>query len=271
MATTGERGAVMRIEAQVAVVTGASSGIGAALVRRLAAQGVAVGLTARRAEPMRALAEAIRQRGGIAEVEPADAADVEATRAAVRALADRLGPVDLLVANAGVGLRSPADGFSADAVAQTFRVNVLGAAAAIEAVLPTMLERRQGHLVGISSLAGSRGLPGMCAYGASKAALTSLLEGLRIDLHDRGVAVTTVHPGYIRTPMTAGSTRPQPFLIDLEPAVDRILQGIAARQREINFPRRAAALARLGRLLPATVYDPIIRRVMGPAPRSGAD
>ncbi len=268
----GERGPWMRIETRVAVVTGASSGLGAGLARRLAAEGVRVGLTARRQAPLDELAREIRAAGGVAEVVVADAADLEAAGAAVRTLADRLGPVDLLVANAGLGLSTPAVGFSADAVARIFRVNVLGAAAAIEAVLPGMIERRRGHLVGISSLAGARGLPGTCGYSASKAALSSLLEGLRIDLRGRGVAVTTVHPGYIRTPMTAGSARPQPFLMELEPAVERILRGIADRKRVVNFPWPSAALVALGRLLPSALYDPLIVRIMGgtSAPVEGA-
>lgn len=252
----------MRIEGRVAVVTGASSGIGAELARQLAAAGLAVGLTARRTEPMEALASEVRSRGGTAAVATADAADVPATRQAIARLADALGPVDLLVANAGMVLETSAASFSATAVEKMLRVNVVGAAAAIEAVLPGMLERGRGHLVGISSLAGSRGLPGISGYSASKAALSTLLEGLRIDLRGRGVAVTAVHPGYVRTPMIEGTEHRRPFVVPVDRAARRILRGIAARRRVVNFPAPMAAAVALGRWLPGPLYEAAARRLL---------
>src|SRR5262249_22248369 len=179
------------------VVTGASSGIGAELARQLAACGVRVGLTARRSDALNEIAAAIRSAGGTAEVASADAADRSATHAALATLADRLRPIDLLVANAGLGLRPPADRFSADEFERLVRVNLLGASYAIEAVLPGMIERGDGHLVGISSLAARRGMPGAAGYCATKAGLSTLLEGLRVDLRRRGVPATTVHPRYL--------------------------------------------------------------------------
>src|SRR5690606_29984482 len=116
----------------------------------------------------------IRERGGKAVVAVADAADRDATHAAIERLAAELGPVDLLIANAGFALRTPAAGFSASALEAMVRVNLLGAAFAIEAILPAMLARGRGHLVGISSLASYRGLPGPAGYCATKAALSTL-------------------------------------------------------------------------------------------------
>jgi short-subunit dehydrogenase len=254
----------MRINAQVAVVTGASSGLGAELARQLAARGVAVGLTARRVEALEALAGEIRSRGGTAAVAPADAADPSATRLAVRTLAEAHGPIDLLIANAGVALPSPGGRFSAESLDGMVRVNLIGAAYAIDAALPAMLERGRGQIVGISSLAAYRGLPGSVGYSASKAGLTALLEGLRAELRPRGIAVTAVHPGFVRTAMTAGSADPQPFLMDVEPAARIILKGIAARRASIAFPRPTAALATLGRWLPAGISDTLARWVLKP-------
>lgn len=252
------------MKGRIAVVTGASSGIGAELARQLAASGASVGLTARRAEALESLAAEIRGRGGIAAVAPADAADPSATRAALGRIAEALGgPIDLLIANAGLGLSTPAVDFSAADFERMVRVNLLGAAYAIEAVLPGMIRMGRGHLVGISSLAAFRGLPGGSGYGATKAALTTLLEGFRVQLRPRGIAVTAVHPGYIRTPMTEGSTHPQPFLMDVEPAARIILKGIAARRPTVAFPWQTAALMTLARLMPHALYDRAILRAGG--------
>lgn len=252
----------MRIEGEVAAITGASSGLGAEMARQLARAGMRVGLTARRADRLEQLAGEIRAGGGTAAVEAADAADPEATRSALAAIARQLGPVDLLIANAGVAEPTPGIAFPAGAFDRMVRVNLTGAAYAIEAVLPSMVERRRGQIVGVSSLAGYRGLPGSAGYSATKAGLSALLEGLRPELRRHGIAVTTVHPGYVRTEMTAGEARPMPFLMDAEPAVRIILRGIAARRSRVDFPRPMAAFLRLVRLLPDAVYDPMAARLM---------
>jgi short-subunit dehydrogenase len=252
----------MRIKHQVAVVTGASSGIGAELARQLGAAGVKVGLTARRVDQLEAVAGEIRRGGGTSAVAAADAEDAGSTRLVIARLAEALGSVDLLVANAGLGLKTPANRFSTEDLGRIMRVNVLGAAAAIEAVLPGMLERGSGHIVGISSLAGYRGLPRTSGYSASKAALSTLLEGLRIELAAQGIAVTVVHPGYVRTPMIEGSPHPPPFVMGVDRAARIILKGIAAGRREINFPWQIASLMGLLRALPGPFYDRLMRSLL---------
>jgi short-subunit dehydrogenase len=249
-----------------AVVTGASSGIGAELARQLASQRIPVGLTARRSDRLDALAGEIRRKGGVAAVAPADAADREATRQAMARLAEALGPIDLLIANAGVGQTVPADRFSAEPLEEMFRVNLLGPCYAIEAVLPGMLERGRGHIVGISSLAAYRGLPGAAGYCASKAGLSSLLEGLRVELRPRGIFVTTVHPGFVRTPMIEGADHPHPFLLEVGPAAARIVRGIAAGRREVNFPWPMVALLSLVRHLPNPLADRLLAAWAKPGP-----
>ncbi|MEW4566483.1 SDR family NAD(P)-dependent oxidoreductase [Tautonia sp. JC769] len=251
-----------RNRARSAIVTGASSGIGAALARQLAGQGVRVGLTARRLDRLEGLAESIRAAGGEAAVAPADAADRRATAGAIARLERELGPIDLLIANAGLGRSSPAVGFSAEVVEEVVRVNLIGAAAAIEGVLPGMLARGHGQIVGISSLAGFRGLPGSSAYCASKAGLSTLLEGLRPDLRRRGVLVTVVHPGFVRTPMTEASRHVQPWMMDADRAAAIILKGIARGRRRVDFPAPTLALMRLVRFLPGSVYDRLAPRVL---------
>ena len=255
----------MKIAGEVALVTGSSSGLGAEMARQLGRMGLKVGLTARRVSDLESVAATIRSEGGTAFVAAADAADPAALRSAINAIVEGIGPVDLLIANAGLGISTMARDFSAEAFDRMLRVNLSGAAHAIEAVLPRMIRERRGQIVGISSLAAFRGLPGTSGYSATKAGLSTLLEWLRPELRRSGIAVTTVHPGYVRTPMTAGSSRIQPLIMDVETAVRIILRGVAARQSRVDFPWRMAAFLGLVRSLPDWVYDRLAARlVLGP-------
>jgi short-subunit dehydrogenase len=235
---------------QVAVITGASSGIGWALARELAGQKCRVGLVARRQEQLDNLAQEIRQGGGTAETARADVADRAETLAAIRDLAIRLGPVDLLLANAGVGAPTFLKPFNVTDVEKMFRVNLFGVIYSIEAVLPEMLERGQGHLAAVSSLAAYKGLPGESAYCASKAAVNAYLEGLRIQLRGRGIAVTTICPGFIKTPMTAVNDFHMPFLMEADQAARKIVRALRRRRKVYNFPWQMALLMKLTRWLP---------------------
>ena len=257
---TGERG--------VAIVTGASSGIGAALARVLAEDGFAVGLTARREAELNALADAIRADGGRAAVAPADAADRQGVIDAMARLEAELGPADWLIANAGVGLETGARGFSAEAFHRMIRVNLIGPAAAIEAVLPGMLMRGRGRIAAVSSLAAYRGIPGSAGYSASKAALSTLMEGLRAELRRTGVSFTTVHPGIVRTPMTSWAPADMPFTLTADEAARIIRRGIAAGRSEVNFPTPVALLFQLIRVLPNALYDPLADRYLRLSSRS---
>ena len=246
----------------VAVITGASSGIGAELARRLALQGTKVGLTARRVDLLEEVAADIRGKGGIAEVAEADASDRLATKLAIESLAERLGPIDLLIANAGKGESWPSGEFSSEIVDRVVRVNLLGPCHAIETVLPGMIARKRGRIVGVSSLAGIRGIPGSAAYSASKAGLTALLESLRIELRLTGILVSIVHPGYVHTPMTANSDHPLPLIMNVESAARIILKGIERGRPRIDFPWPMVALTNFGRLLPAAIYDRLVSAML---------
>jgi short-subunit dehydrogenase len=239
----------------VAFVTGASSGIGSELARALARSGTRVALVARRKELLDALAKEIVASGGTAIAIPCDVRERMPLHAAVAEAVRSLGPIDLLIANAGVGISIPAEAFDAALFEDTIRTNLLGAVYSVEAVLPSMLERRSGHIVGISSLAAYRGFPLTYAYCASKAALNSFLEGLRAEISDRGVRVTTVCPGFIRTPMTAKNHGAMPFLLEADDAAGRILRAIRRGRRVYNFPWQMAALMALVRLLPGRLLD----------------
>ena len=246
----------MSFAGKTAVVTGASSGIGRELAKELARRGARVGVVARRAELLQELVAEIRAAGGTVDAAAADVTDRGAVLAAVAELAGKLGPVDLMIANAGVGAPTGADPMNVPGVELMTRVNFLGVVYAFESVLPAMLERKTGHLVAISSLASYKGLPGAAGYCATKAAVNTYCESLRIELGNRGVAVTCVCPGFIRTPMTADQTHPMPFLMDADRAAARILNALRRRPKVYNFPWLLYRLMKLTRWLP----DFVIRR-----------
>lgn len=249
----------------VAFVTGASSGLGAGLARRLAAEGWAVALAARREPLLRSVAGEIEKAGGRACVCPCDVADRAQVAAAVEHAEAELGPVDLLVANAGVSERTYVDHFDAEGIERVLRTNLLGAVYAVEAVLPGMLERGRGHLVAMGSLAGYGGLPRTAAYSASKGALHNFFESLRLDLRGRGVDVTVVTPGYVRTAITSRNPYPRPFLLEVDDAVERVYRGIRKRRRLVAFPLPLFLATWWGQLLPARLYD----RLAGGVRRDG--
>jgi short-subunit dehydrogenase len=235
---------------QVAVVTGASSGIGRALAKVLAAEGARVGLIARRQEQLDALAAEIATAGGTAAAAAADVGDRAQVQAAVEELHGRLGPVDLLVANAGVGAPTLLDPMNVGDVEKMIHVNVLGTVYTIDAVLPEMLRRRRGHLAAMSSLAAYKGLPGEAAYCASKAAISTFLEGLRIQVRDRGITVTTICPGFVLTPMTEINQFEMPWLLQPDEAARRIVRALRRKRKVYNFPWQLTLVMNLTRWLP---------------------
>lgn len=243
---------------KTAFITGAAGGLGSALARKLASSGVAVALSDRRAEPLEALARSINADGGNARTYLLDVAQPEAVHETMCAADDDLGGIDLIIANAGTNVER----WSGDLTWQDYRagaaVNLDGAVATLLALLPRLCERKRGHLVGISSLAQYRGLPGNAMYSATKAFLSTFLESLRADLHSVGVAVTDVRPGFVNTPMTDAASGPHPFLVERDRAAEIIVREIRKRRAVVAFPWQLAAITRCGLLLPAAIYDRIV-------------
>jgi short-subunit dehydrogenase len=248
-------------DSRVCLITGASSGLGKGLAQRLAREGYAVGLAARREELLKGLAATIREEGGKASVHPCDVSEQGQVVGAVQACEVELGPIDLLVANAGVSLNTRVEAFDAREIERVIAINLLGAIYATEAVLPGMMARRRGQIVAVSSVAGFGGLPMSAAYSASKGAMTNFFESLRIDLRSSGVDVTVITPGFVKTPMTEHNLHPMPFLMELDDAIDLMAEGIQNRKKSLAFPWQLATAARLGRLLPRPAYDWLLSRV----------
>lgn len=242
------------------MITGASSGIGRGMALELAAKGAKVGLVARRAQALGDVAREIQDKGGEALSLPADVENAETIRSVAETLRSKLGPIDVLIANAGIGPTRDAANFDCKEVAEVMNINVTGASNSVAAVLPEMLARGRGHLVVISSLAAYRGLPRSAAYCASKAAVSAFFESLRLDLEPRGIDVTIIHPGFIKTPLTAGRDAQMPFLMELDGAVKKIVRAIERRRKTYSFPWQLATIVRAGMIMPIWMYDWISRR-----------
>jgi short-subunit dehydrogenase len=245
---------------QVILITGAGSGIGRQLALDLANEGAAVGVIDLHAEPLTALAAEVAGKRFASAV--ANVTDRESLSKATAQLEAQLGPVDLLIASAGIGMETSALNFRAADIEALINVNLIGVVNSIEAVLPGMIKRRRGHLVGISSLASYRGLPLMAGYCASKAGLNALLDALRVELHRHNVHVTTVCPGWVRTPMTANVHFAVNNLMEVSEASRRILDAVRKKRPFYAFPRNMVRRVRLLAWLPASWADWLIRRML---------
>ncbi len=239
------------------ILTGAGRGIGRATALALAARGDRLGLIDRDPEGLASLAEVLRGAGQTKFLTAvADVSQAGAVQAAVAEFERAHGPTDTLVACAGVGMISNVHDLKTAGLRTMLEVNVLGVAHAIEAVLPGMMERGRGHIVGIASVAGFRGMPWMPGYSASKAALATYLEALRPALKRRGVRITTVHPGFVRTGMTVETpfARPVPML-EAEQAAAYLVRAIDRGPRDCVFPFSARLGMGLLRRLPDRLFD----------------
>ena len=237
------------------LVTGASSGIGRALAVELGRRGAHVAVLARRAELLFDVAGEVERAGGQSLALTADVRNAVEVEKAVARVCELWGRIDVLVANAGMSTTTAATSLRASEANDVICVNVMGVINCVAAVLPGMLERKSGHLVAISSLAAYRGMPNSGAYSASKAAVSTFFESLRVDLRKSGLVVTTVHPGFIRTPMTAGRKTKLPFLMEVEPAARLIVRAIERQARTYAFPWQLASVVRLMKHVPNAIYD----------------
>jgi short-subunit dehydrogenase len=240
------------------MITGASSGLGRGMALEIAARGGNLGLLARREDLLKEIVE--QTRGVKAVFATADVRDAKAVREAADRFREELGPIDILIANAGIGTADHATSLTPEHAANVIGINVLGAVNSVAAVLPEMVERKQGRLVAISSLAAYRGLAKSAAYCASKAALSAYFESLRIDLRHTGVGVTTIHPGFIKTDLTAGRHSKMPYLMDLEHGVRKIVNAIEKEKKTYAFPWQLATIVRAGMVMPVAMYDWIAAR-----------
>lgn len=239
-------------------LVGASTGIGRALAAQLHAKGARVIVSARKAQ---ALEDFVQAHPGSLAL-PLDVTDPEAVQAATRA-ALSTGPLDLVCYCAGHYQPMRATAMDQEQLQRHHEVNTAGALRVLGEVIPSMLARQRGHLSLISSVAGYRGLPQSLAYGPTKAALINLAETLYIDLHDHGLGVSLINPGFVETPLTAQNDFHMPALMKPDQAALEILRGWEAGDFEIHFPKRFTRMVRLMRYLPYPLYFKAVRRFTG--------
>ena len=241
------------------LITGASSGIGRGLALEYARRGAHLALLARRAAELDSLASDVRALGGDALCIPVDVRDTAAVAEAVRRADHELGSLDRVIANAGRGDTRLSTRLTWDEVESIIDVNIRGAMATLVAAIPIFLAQQRGHLVGVSSLAGLRGLPMSAAYSASKAALSTFLESLRVDLAPAGIRVTDVQPGFVATPFNEKVPYKTPFMWPVDKTARHIVRRLDRAPAVVAFPWPVAFVTRFSRLLPAWIYDRVAR------------
>lgn len=240
-------------------ITGASSGIGQALAAHFARAGYRLALVARRAETMQAWADAQGLTAQRCRVYPADMSNIDSALAAGQRCLQEMGLPDVVVASAGQSIgMDTAERDDLDVMAQTFALNNVGTAAAFHPFVSGMKARGSGTLVGVASVAAIRGLPGHGAYCASKAGVVAYCESLRGELRGSGVAVVTLVPGYVATPLTAHNSYAMPFLMTPEAFAARAFEAIRAQDSYRVIPWQMGVAAKLLRLLPNPVFDRLL-------------
>ena len=243
-------------------IIGASEGIGAALVSKLAAQGARLALSARHEQSLRAVAAHAQAPDAL--ILPLDVTDAPALEAAMAQIIATWGGVDLVLHVAGTYTPMRADRMDLEAALRLTDINIGGVYKMLAAVLPQLHAQGHGALGLVGSIAGYSGLPKALAYGPSKAALINLCEALYLDMHPKGLGVYMISPGFVRTRLTTGNDFKMPALIDADQAADYILRGIARGDFDIHFPKRFSTFLKFLRLLPYRLYFALLQKVAVP-------
>lgn len=239
-------------------ITGASSGLGEHTARKLAKLGCHVSICARSGDKLNAIAADSPN----ISAHVADVTDIERLKELVSEIEAEHGPVDLCVFSAGAWFQGSLEDMKVDNFKKTFDVNVFGVVNALDAILPRMLERGRGHISWISSVAGYGGLPNAVSYGASKAALIHMAETVKPEMARKGIDVSVINPGFVRTPLTDKNKFPMPFLMEPEDAAEKIVAGLKAKKFEIAFPWQLVTILKVLNHLPYWLYFKAVKRLV---------
>lgn len=244
----------MNFNNSIILITGATSGIGLQLVKDLANEGAKLALLSRRIELLDSSVDELKNQTTICNYKCDVTNQVEVAETISKVKKD-FGKIDIAILNSGVAFRSSVLDYKSEEAEITFNTNVLGAIYCIEQLLPDFISQKRGVIVGVSSLGDGKGFPKSGFYSASKAALTIILESLRIELKKYNVKVVTVKPGFVRTAMTDKNEFEMPFLMDVEKASKIIIDGLKKEKRIIEFPFATTLGAKILRMMPTKWFE----------------
>ncbi len=252
---------MIALKNKVVLITGASSGIGFELSNQLAKEGCRLALLARRDEILRDMVENLE--GGKEKhiYVRCDVSNKKDVNSALSFVKEKFGKIDIAVLNSGTSYHSSIEKYDSEIAEKIFNVNVLGIIYFIEQLLPEFMKNKSGTIIGVSSLAESRGFPRSGFYCASKSAVSLLMESLRIESRKYGVKILTVKPGFVKTPMTDKNDFGMPFLMDVSKAVKIIIKGIKKEKEIIQFPAATVLGAKILKILPDSIFEYIAKRI----------
>jgi short-subunit dehydrogenase len=245
----------MNFDNKVILITGASTGIGNELARQLAAEDCSLALIARSENLLVKLAGELNVSNKNILTITCDVSKQSDVKTAVDKINSKFGRIDIAILNAAIGYKSTVNEFDTAKAKTLFDINFFGIVNFAEQIIPDFIERKEGMIVGVSSLADSKGWKGSGFYCASKAAVTILLENLRLELRSHNVKVLTVKPGFVDTPMTAKNKFDMPLLMSAEKAAKIILKGISREKKIIQFPLPTVLGSKLSRIVPDFIIE----------------
>lgn len=240
---------------KVVVLTGASSGIGYSLAKLLPKENCYIALISRRKNLLDNLINELKSDAVQVNPYQCDVGKIDEVKLTFDRIKNDFGKIDIAILNAGVSSRSDISKYSSADAKTIFEINTLGIVNCVEQLLPDFIERKNGMIVGVTSLAESRGFPRSGFYNASKSAASLLLESLRIELNPYGIKVITVKPGFIKTPMTDKNEFYMPFLMNVDKASKIILEGIKKEKKIIQFPLPIVIGAKILKVMPNWLFD----------------
>jgi len=245
----------MNFNNKVVLITGASTGIGKAIAQKLMNENCKLVLLSRRTELIEEYLNQAQLTNNKPLILKCDVSKKEEIVSAYKQIKEKFGKVDIAILNAGIGHHVTVENYNSQFAEETFGTNIFGIVYWVEQLLPEFVKRREGIIVGVSSLADNRGYSGSGFYCASKAAASIYLEGLRVELKPYGIKVITIKPGFVKTPMTDKNEFKMPLLMPAEKATHIIIDGIKKEKRVIQFPWQMVLISRLVGLLPGSLYE----------------
>jgi short-subunit dehydrogenase len=256
--------AMMDLNNKVVLLTGASSGIGYSLAKSLPKENCSIALISRRKNILDELVTELKNGGVKVFSYKCDVGKIDEVRNTFSQITNDFGKIDIAILNAGASSRVDVRKYSSSRAKEIFEANTLGIVNYVEQLLPDFIQRKEGMIVGVSSLADSRGYPKSGFYNASKAAATLLLESLRVELKPYNIKVLMVKPGFVRTPMTDKNEFHMPFLMDVDKAARIIIEGIKKEKRIIQFPFTTVIGSKIVKFMPDWLFDLLMSMPLPP-------